>query len=215
MKLKQATIWIMLGLLLVVTAVALLPLPGRNMMGDVDADNRITFRDYFLIARVSSQLEPPNCASDYDRSGKTDVLDALKVYQIASGLREHNTGTCDNSSKRFVCGDANGDGRVTQIDANLVLSFSRSSGANCTVDGICELTGEKCIDYSADIPGVSVCNRDIELHVNYAIDSGSTFPVDSEGPDYHVDLGDYYRILYYLRGYADLLDGCASPYRAP
>ena len=45
MKLKQTIIGVMLGLLLVVLVVALVPVPGTTIMGDVDNDGRITVSD--------------------------------------------------------------------------------------------------------------------------------------------------------------------------
>jgi len=53
----------------------------------VCGDGRITITDSQLIARVSSGLEGPNCASDYDRNERTDILDGLFVAQIAVGSR--------------------------------------------------------------------------------------------------------------------------------
>src|SRR3989344_1752184 len=123
MKLKQTIIGVMLGLLLVVLVVALVPVPGTTIMGDVDNDGRITVSDAQGIARVSSSLESSNCASDYDRNGRTNILDALKVAQISVGTRIHSTGTCDDPNKQFVCGDVNGDARVTQRDVDLLGDY--------------------------------------------------------------------------------------------
>ena len=173
-------------------------------------DGRITVTDSQLIARVSSSLESSNCASDYDRNGRTNILDALKVAQIAVGTRIHSTGTCDNPNKQFVCGDVNGDARITQRDVD---DLSQAIAGSFACDGVtlCPTIGTACPLGEYCYPNAPV---GFDERCGDVVDSNPA-AICGLHPDGVIDRDDVDAVRYYLLGSECILDGCYAPCRDP
>ena len=200
----------MLGLLLVVLVSALLPVPLNTIIGDVDDDKKITIRDAQLISKVSARLEPPNCASDYNGNGRTEITDALYVAQIVAGTRIHNQGTCSNRNQAFTCGDADGDGDVDSTDLNVITQYlSSPSLFTCDGTAVCPTTGLVC-------PAGEQCPSVVPIgFTRTCADTGFNDGTSMLPPNGILDDGDRLMIELYVGGYTPALSMCDIPCRDP